>query len=72
MNPQGLRRIFPAHLANDDKLGKKDDWVTTLIQLCLTLKNLVNQSSKGKVAVRKRSVIDHGLFVHGIKNALAT
>ena len=72
MNLLGSRRIFHAHLVNDDKLGKKDDWVTTPIQLYLTLKNLVSQSSKGKVAVRKRSEIDHGLFVHGIKNALAT
>ena len=65
-------RIFQGHLVKEGKHGKKVDLVTIRIPSFLMPKNLESQNSKGQADAKKRSDVDYGRFVHGIKKAFAT
>tara|TARA_B100001996_G_scaffold349623_1_gene308476 strand:+ start:119 stop:361 length:243 start_codon:yes stop_codon:yes gene_type:complete len=74
--------IFTSHLdqkktslelqEKGDKLGRKVAWDTIRTQYFLMQKSLENLSNNVQEDARRKSEIDHGRLVHGIRNALAT
>ena len=72
MSPQDRKKIFLEHLEKEDKHGKKVDSATIRIRSFQMQKNLESRSNKGRADARRRSEIDYGRFVHGIRKAFAT
>ena len=72
MNLPGQRKISLILHEKDVKPGRKDDSAIILTLLFQMRKNPVSQNNSELDEGRRRNEIDHGRFVHGIKNALAT
>ena len=68
---QDLKRMHLVLLEKDDKRGRKEDLVTTQT-LRFQKQNVLASPSKADLVVdKRRSEVDHGRLVHGIKNAFA-
>ena len=72
MNRHDQKKTFLERQEKEDKHGKKEGWEITPTRFYLMRKSQVNLSNSDLEDVKRKDETNHGRFVQGIRNALAT